>query len=425
VNRRCGFAIILLAALGSARAQSITVNPGSVLRYTFNVNPSVWGTSFPDVLQLRLYGPAAVSTTPTTLTAALYDGSTLLGQVSAPPMTSSDLPSLVSLYWKSTSSAWPNAPVAAVDFTSVLNGTIQGRIDISVAGGSVVIPPPVGDPPAGGTPTVFNCCISLMYRTPAGTWDSTAGAITNVAQSLINPSGIVLSTIVNAASYAGGSVAPGEIVTITGSGWGPSTLATLQLDSRGYVSTSLGGVQVFFDGVAAPLIYAQSGQLSAVVPYSVAGKTSSKVQISYQSDNSNLITVLVTTTAPGIFTSDASGVGQGAILNQDGTMNSPGNPASIGSYVSVYATGEGQTNPGGADGKPGGSPAPLPLQLVAATIGGVNAQVQYAGGVPGLVAGVLQVNVQIPPGITPGNTVPIILNIGAQTSQTNVTLAVR
>jgi uncharacterized protein (TIGR03437 family) len=91
----------------------------------------------------------------------------------------------------------------------------------------------------------------------------------------------------------------------------------------------------------------------------------------------------------------------------------------------VYATGEGQTNPGGIDGKPDDSPTPVPVtQPVTATVGGINAQVQYAGGVSGLVAGVLQVNIVIPQGIAAGGSVPIVFTIGTVSSQANVTLAI-
>jgi uncharacterized protein (TIGR03437 family) len=129
---------------------------------------------------------------------------------------------------------------------------------------------------------------------------------------------------------------------------------------------------------------------------------------------------------PGIFTADSSGHGQGSILNQDGSANSANNPATVGSYVSVYATGEGQTNPAGVDGKPGGSPAPVPVaQPVTATIGGLPAQVQYAGGSPGAVAGSFQVNVQVPQGVAPGSSVPIFINVGGRDTQMNVTLAIK
>jgi uncharacterized protein (TIGR03437 family) len=232
--------------------------------------------------------------------------------------------------------------------------------------------------------------------------------------------------IVNSASYAGGRVSPGEVVVIFGSGFGPDALAGSQLDNRGYVSTSLANTQVLFDGVAAPMIYAVAGQVSAVVPYEIRGKSATQVQVAYQNLASNIVSMPVATTIPGIFTSDASGHGQGAIINQDGTMNSASNPAPVGSIVAVYATGEGQTNPDGVDGKPDDSPAPVPVaQPVTATIGGAPATVQYAGGAPSLVAGVMQVNVQIPQGTPAGSAVPLVINVGAQSSQANVTLAIK
>jgi uncharacterized protein (TIGR03437 family) len=241
----------------------------------------------------------------------------------------------------------------------------------------------------------------------------------------INPNTVAISNIANAASYAGGSVAPGELVVIAGSGFGPSAPVTLQLDNRGYVSTTLAGVQLLFDGIPAPLIYVQAGMIGAVVPYSVSGKASTQVQISSNGQNSSQVIIPVTAVAPGIFTLDQSGRGQGAIVNLDGTVNSPDNPASAGSYIAVYATGEGQTNPGGVDGKLGDTVAPRPIQSPTATVGGISAQVQYAGGAPGLVAGVSQINVQIPQAIAGGGSVPLVLTFSGQPTQTGVTVAVR
>jgi uncharacterized protein (TIGR03437 family) len=192
------------------------------------------------------------------------------------------------------------------------------------------------------------------------------------------------------------------------------------------VTTSLGGVQALFDGVAAPLLSAQSGQVTAVVPYEVSGNPSTQLQISYQGQTSSAVAVPVAVAAPGIFTADSSGSGQGMIFNDDGSANAPGNAAAVGSTVVVYATGEGQTIPGGVDGKPG-DPAtpPVPVQMVTATVGGLDAMVVAAGGISGMSAGYLQVSVQIPPDVTVGDAVPIVLNIGGISSQGNVTLAVQ
>jgi uncharacterized protein (TIGR03437 family) len=239
------------------------------------------------------------------------------------------------------------------------------------------------------------------------------------------PVTISSSGIANAASYDTTAVAPGEIVAIFGTNLGPAVLAPLQLGPNGYVVTSLAGTQVMFNGVSAPIIYSSAGQVGVVVPYEVAGQTTTQVQVSFEGQTSNAVNMPVALTRPGIFTADSSGQGQGSIDNQDGTPNSAANPATAGSIISVYATGEGQTNPLGIDGKPASTPAPVPLaQPITANIGGTNAQVQYAGGAPGLVSGVFQVNVVVPPNVY-GSAVPVTIQVGGQTSQTGVTVAIR
>jgi uncharacterized protein (TIGR03437 family) len=174
------------------------------------------------------------------------------------------------------------------------------------------------------------------------------------------------------------------------------------------------------------MIYAVAGQVSAVVPYAISRMSSVPVQVTYRGQASNIVSVRVSSAIPGIFTSDASGHGRGAIMNQDGTANSPDNPAPVGSVISLYATGEGLTVPDGVDGKPAGYPAPVPLaQPVTATIGGVSAPVQYAGGAPGEVAGAMQVNLQIPQGLSASSAIPIVIRVGGQDSQANVTIAIK
>jgi uncharacterized protein (TIGR03437 family) len=292
-------------------------------------------------------------------------------------------------------------------------------------------------PPSVSLTTLGGVLTALLTGTPtaSGTSSFTVEVTDSVGVTAmkqfsltVNPSGtITISSagIVNSASYAGGGVSPGELVAIFGSGMGPATPANLQLDNAGNVATTLAGVQVLFDGHPAPLVYVSSTQLSAVVPYEVYGQTSTQVQVTWQGLASNTATVSVANAAPGIYTLNGSGGGSGAVLNLDGTVNSASNPASLGSYVFVYGTGEGQTNPAGVDRTLDGFPAPVPSQTVTATIGGIDANVEYAGGVAGLVAGVWQVNLQIPQGVAPGNSVPLLFNIGGATTQTGLTIAVQ
>jgi uncharacterized protein (TIGR03437 family) len=100
------------------------------------------------------------------------------------------------------------------------------------------------------------------------------------------------------------------------------------------------------------------------------------------------------------------------------------NPVKPGGVISLYATGEGQTSPVGVDGTLAGSSSAHPVLPVSVTVGGTPATVQYAGSAPGQVAGVMQVNVQIPSGVKPGGYVPIVLQVGDQTSNSAVWIAV-
>jgi uncharacterized protein (TIGR03437 family) len=119
------------------------------------------------------------------------------------------------------------------------------------------------------------------------------------------------------------------------------------------------------------------------------------------------------------------GWGAAAAINAiDGTVNTAANPVSIGGYITLFASGEGQTAPAGVDGKVGGSTPSLPILPVTVTVGGMPALVQYAGGAPGQVAGLMQVNAQIPSGVKPGGYVPVVLRVGDASTTPGVWIAV-
>jgi uncharacterized protein (TIGR03437 family) len=219
-------------------------------------------------------------------------------------------------------------------------------------------------------------------------------------------------------------VAPGEIVTIFGSGMGPSSLVPLHLTDGGTLATNLGGTQVFFDGYPAPLIYSSATAVSVIVPYEIAGSPNISMVIQYQGASSNRMTVPVLASLPGIFTIDASGYGQGAILNQDTSINSSQNGADPGSVVSIFATGAGQTNPPSADGTlaTGAAPTQSPVTV---QIAGETATVLYAGAAPGEPSGVIQVNAQIPADIPRGTNASVVITVNGASSQAGVTLAIK
>jgi endo-1,4-beta-xylanase len=246
-------------------------------------------------------------------------------------------------------------------------------------------------------------------------------------QDVLNNTPPVLAgaNIVNVASYAGGSVAPGELVAVFGANLGPASLAVAQPEqSSGYPSI-LSGTQVFFDGSPAPIIYALVNQTCVVAPFSLAGKTTTNITYSYNGVFTNSVTVPVARVAPGLFAANAQGTGQGAILNQDNTPNSAANPAAPGSVVQLFGTGAGQMDPTVTDGQLVGLPLPvLSAGLPIATVAGLPASVGYAGPAPFEIAGMLQVNLTIPAG-TPSGMQSVLLTWGGAATQSGITVAVK
>ncbi len=235
----------------------------------------------------------------------------------------------------------------------------------------------------------------------------------------------VVTAVSNAASYAT-VIAPGQMVNVWGTGMGPGTLAGLTQDANGLVSTSVAGVRVLFDGVPAPIVYVSATQIAVVTPYFGTSNATTHVQVEYEGVLSDPLTVPIAATAPGLFTANASGTGQGAILNQDNvTHNSAQAPAPVGSVVILWGTGEGVTDPPGVDGRLAVGVLPAPLAKVSVTIGGLPATVAYAGAAPGEMPGVIQINATVPQGVQPGNSLPVVVTIGGAASQTGVTLAVQ
>jgi uncharacterized protein (TIGR03437 family) len=240
-----------------------------------------------------------------------------------------------------------------------------------------------------------------------------------------------LKGVTNAASYATGAVSPGEVVTIFGTGIGPATAAYAAMDpATGKLATTIGGVEVLFNGTPAPMIYAGSTQVSVVVPYETAPISNPSVWIDYAGHTSNAYQLSSVASVPGLFSQNASGSGLGAILNQDNSLNGPSYPAAKGSILQIYMTGEGQTTPQPVTGAittvtlPPPQVTPAPVQPISVSIGGQSANYIYAGEAPGIVAGVMQLNVQVPAN-APSGAQPILVSIGGNMSQSTVTVSVQ
>jgi len=222
----------------------------------------------------------------------------------------------------------------------------------------------------------------------------------SVAVSVGNPApAFTAASVLNAASYTPAPLSVGEIVVVFGTNLG-----------------SIGTTQVLFDSNPAKIIYLTPTQLAATVPVTVGNEQSTALQVQTSHDvYSAPVNLPLAPAAPGLFTSDASGKGQAAAINQDNTINGIANPAPVGSVVALYATG------GGAFTKDALPRLSLP---VTATIGGLDAPVLYAGDAPGEPDGMIQINVQVPAGLTPGSA-EVVVKIGDASSQPAATLAVK
>ncbi|MBV8817120.1 MAG: hypothetical protein JO022_02115, partial [Acidobacteriaceae bacterium] len=271
---------------------------------------------------------------------------------------------------------------------------------------------------AGLTPGTYSGTVNLS-STSAGTQSITVNVTVNAAAP---PS---IGAIVNSASQVAGSVAPGELITIYGTNLGPAAPVSFTI-VNGTVATTLGGTQVLFDSVAAPLIYVSATQINAIVPYELAGRAATNVTITSASGNSIALLQNVADTVPAIFSANQTGNGQGAILNANNSANSSVNPAAAGTVIQIYATGEGTLNPFVPTGSVTGitPPFPKPAGAVSVTIGGQPATIQFAGEAPSLVSGVLQVNAVIPAGLS--GPQPVVLTVGnGSNSQQAITVAVQ
>ena len=294
--------------------------------------------------------------------------------------------------------------------------------------------------------------LPITITTPTAAGPSLTTAASTFAVYVPGPQ---VKAVTDAASYVAGNVAPGEIVTIYGLGLGPSVLVPLTVQNP--LATSLpasGAAQtsVTIDGVFAPLLYTSVDEVSCIVPFEVAAKSGSPVDLSVTYNSIAVVSptpVNVVAANPGLFTMDASGTGQGAILNYDPTtanysINSTKNPAISGTTIAVlYLTGYGVTscidipatgstpaslcNPGSTElNLISGNVSPtLPVSV---TIGGQAAPGAVAQAPLGSVPGLMQVNVPVPSGVSSGNAL-VVVTLGsggtAVTTQAKVTMAIK
>ena len=220
---------------------------------------------------------------------------------------------------------------------------------------------------------------------------------------------IFATSVLDAASFIGGSLSPCEIVTVFGHWIGPKQLALFELDAQNEFPTLLGRARLFINGVAQRLIFASKEQLAAIVDCRLEpGGSSSPAQIQgaqvwveFDGQQSNIVELPVSPTAPALFTTAQSGQGKTATLNQDGSVNSAANPAELGSTVVLFGTGQGVTEPFCDSAGLASTTELMPtVAQFAATVAGQPAALLFSGASPGLTCGLGQWNVTIPAALT-------------------------
>jgi uncharacterized protein (TIGR03437 family) len=309
-----------------------------------------------------------------------------------------------------------NPTGTALIFSTYLGGSAEDRVnDLQIdAQGNIWVTGATGSTDFPGNPASFTgsffalvsadgARLTASQRTPA---DAAGQAIrTGDAVTVLGVSGSVLQVpggqaqgvaVFGIASTAGNRVkayvAPGEFISLYGSLLGPSPGIAGILDNQGRIANQLAGVQVLFNGIPSPLLYASQGQVNALVPYEIAGNASASVQVTTGGGNSPAVSLYLRPAQPEVLNSG----GAALALNQDSTVNSPLNPAAPGSIVTIFASGAGRSSSSLPEGSIPSQPAGGPVLPVAVMLNNRSLEVLYAGNAPGLVVNLLQVNVRLP-----------------------------
>ena len=211
--------------------------------------------------------------------------------------------------------------------------------------------------------------------------------------------------VVNAASFAP-QISPGALATVFG-----GNFALTNAGAQSPLPTSVESVSVSVNGQLAPVLYVTPTQVNFQVPWETALGPAT-VTVAVNGGTSNAVTVNVLGAAPGLFSTSS---GQAIVQNSDYTLNSPTNPAKVGSTIVAYLSGSGTVSPAVADG----AIAPIGTLVYlnsgsSATIGSSTAQVAFAGLAPGFV-GLVQVNIVVPSGLQTGSY-SLSVTIGSETS---------
>ena len=421
-----------------ADSQALRINSSSSTNFSISSNTN-WLKATP--VSSVAPGSVTVSINPVGLAAGPYQGTLTVSTSFITfdvPVTLTVSPSASTITLQPEVLTFSGASGGAAPIAQTVNLTSPGsQFPFTVAGSTIdggkwlTVSPISGTTPAALTVSVNTSGMQAgqytgaVTITPADSTVSTRVISVTLTLTGSGTTAVIVRSLVNAASLQPGPLAPGEIITIFGSGLGSALGINTSVSSAGAVGSVIGDTRILFDGVPAPLLYVRADQINAIVPYGLHGRFATSFQVEVAGARSEQLQLRVETASPAIFTMSGSGKGQGAVVNQDGTVNSPLYPAPRDSIIAIYGTGEGQTRPAGQDGRIITTDVRPPLAAVSVKIAGIPADVKYAGSAPGLVSGVFQLNVSVPSNTPIGGQIPIEITIGGILSQLGATVAVK
>jgi uncharacterized protein (TIGR03437 family) len=435
-----GFATLQAQSQPVSTTINLTTGQNLPVDYELDVTASTWLTVTP----ISGMTPMAVTVTadPTGLRVGSYSGSVIVSSggkrlqtipvnlaVEDTPRLTSSPPFLVFSYSHGGSSPSPeNFYIGRFGADIPVTATPSDPwISVNPSTPSTSGPITVTVSPAGLAAGVYQGSVTISASGGVG---GTLTLSTQIPVTLYvdQPANPQIFSVPSSMSFLDSPIPPGMIFSVFGTDIGPAVPVTMQVQSDQTISQSLGNVQVLVNGIPCPLIYVSSTQINAIAPYALYTKTAANIAVRYLGVLSDEVPVIVSPSAPGLFSYPPTGSGPGAILNQDMSVNTHANPAARGSIVSLFGGGDGQSTPPGIDGLLGSnqiSQLTKPLLPVTVTIGGVPAtDIQYAGAAPTLVSGVIQVNVRIPTSLPVGD-LPVVLNVGGVSSQSGLTVSVK
>jgi uncharacterized protein (TIGR03437 family) len=304
----------------------------------------------------------------------------------------------------------------------LLETSMLGSTGLPDAGNTVEVSFTTGEPPV-----TLSDASSGRY---VGLWTPTqSGPVSLLFLSSTAPTAIVTGTVtdpgngqpvmsaigpVSGASFVTGMpLAAGSIASIFGVNLASQTASAPGLPEV----TLLGGVSLTINGVAAPLFSAAPGQLNFFVPWELEAKTTATMVLSTDGGVAALGDVPLALESPGVFQIDAAG--DAAAVHLNGALVSVTAPADAGEPLEIFATGLGPVSNPPGDGVAAPAAPPASCQTTPrVTIGGLPAQVLFAGLAPGF-AGLYQLNVVVPTGLPSG---PATLAIDAVPLYSNNTI---